>query len=169
VPDITPLLRKSLQALKERPTLLKYCLGEIATTRCKAVVRAFLAALTQGGPNGMPRPIEIHAHDPLRYTGDMLAWIHQAVASESELMHSLIEGVPSKETGKVHTSASNNNSISDDTAKNILEVMDTVFDGVCRPFKVLRTNVLLTCLGAANSSINYKTFHGHHLQIGKRT
>ena len=41
---------------------------------------------------GMPRPIEMHAHDPMRYVGDMLAWIHQAVASESELMHNVIEG-----------------------------------------------------------------------------
>ncbi len=25
----------------------------------------------------MPRPIEIHAHDPQRYINDMLAWVHQ--------------------------------------------------------------------------------------------
>lgn len=25
----------------------------------------------------MPRPIEVHAHDPLRYVGDMLGWLHQ--------------------------------------------------------------------------------------------
>lgn len=25
----------------------------------------------------MPRPIEMHAHDPRRYVGDMLAWVHQ--------------------------------------------------------------------------------------------
>ena len=41
---------------------------------------------------GMPKPIEIHAHDPLRYVGDMLAWIHQALASESESIHGLVEG-----------------------------------------------------------------------------
>lgn len=31
------------------------------------IVKAFITALTIGGPNGMPRPIELHAHDPLRY------------------------------------------------------------------------------------------------------
>ena len=38
----------------------------------------------------MPRPIEVHAHDPRRYIGDMAAWIHQSLASEDELLHSLI-------------------------------------------------------------------------------
>ena len=37
----------------------------------------FIQALTRGGPGGMPRPIEMHAHDPRRYLGDMLAWVHQ--------------------------------------------------------------------------------------------
>jgi conserved oligomeric Golgi complex subunit 6 len=48
-----------------------------------------IAALTRGGPGGMPRPIEMHAHDPRRYIGDMLAWTHQALAGERELFTSL--------------------------------------------------------------------------------
>jgi hypothetical protein len=35
------------------------------------------------------RPIEVHAHDPLRYLGDMLAWIHQAIATEREIANGL--------------------------------------------------------------------------------
>lgn len=42
------------------------------------------------GPGGTPRPIELHSHDPLRYTGDMLAWIHQAAASEKEYLQTLL-------------------------------------------------------------------------------
>lgn len=38
----------------------------------------FIGALTRGGAGGMPRPIEMHAHDPRRFIGDMLAWVHQA-------------------------------------------------------------------------------------------
>lgn len=38
----------------------------------------FIGALTRGGPGGMPRPIEMHAHDPRRFVSDMLAWVHQA-------------------------------------------------------------------------------------------
>lgn len=43
------------------------------------------------GPGGTPRPIELHSHDPLRYVGDMLAWLHQATASEKEHLQSLLK------------------------------------------------------------------------------
>ena len=119
----------------------------------------------------MPRPIEIHAHDPLRYVGDMLAWIHQSVASESELLHNLIEGekflrnsqitekiiiigVPSKETGKKNRPKDNkeggmyNESSKKFRNKNFIvtseslqKVMDTIFEGVCRPFKVTMLSI----------------------------
>lgn len=45
--------------------------------RHHALFRRFISALTRGGPGGLPRPIEVHAHDPLRYVGDMLGWLHQ--------------------------------------------------------------------------------------------
>ncbi|KAF5335710.1 hypothetical protein D9611_009742 [Ephemerocybe angulata] len=38
------------------------------------------------GPGGLPRPIELHAHDPIRYVGDMLAWVHQSIAAEREIL-----------------------------------------------------------------------------------
>lgn len=43
------------------------------------------------GPGGTPRPIELHSHDPMRYVGDMLAWLHQASASEKEYVNSLLK------------------------------------------------------------------------------
>ena len=42
-----------------------------------------------GGPGGAPRPIELQAHDPLRYVGDMLAWVHQALPAEREAAQAL--------------------------------------------------------------------------------
>lgn len=50
---------------------------QVANMRHNALFRRFISALTRGGPGGMPRPIEVHAHDPLRYVGDMLGWLHQ--------------------------------------------------------------------------------------------
>lgn len=47
--------------------------------RHHALFRRFISALTRGGPGGLPRPIEVHAHDPLRYVGDMLGWLHQVI------------------------------------------------------------------------------------------
>ena len=44
------------------------------------MLRRFIGALTRGGAGGMPRPIEMHAHDPRRFISDMLAWVHQVGA-----------------------------------------------------------------------------------------
>lgn len=84
-------------------------MDEYATARRGAVVRGFIDALTRGRPvpgtppnfpmtespdlnrpHGGPRPIELHAHDPQRYIGDMLAWLHQASASEKETLSQLL-------------------------------------------------------------------------------
>eukprot|EP00232_Nephroselmis_pyriformis_P023605 CAMPEP_0182872834 /NCGR_PEP_ID=MMETSP0034_2-20130328/11959_1 /TAXON_ID=156128 /ORGANISM="Nephroselmis pyriformis, Strain CCMP717" /LENGTH=312 /DNA_ID=CAMNT_0025005447 /DNA_START=10 /DNA_END=945 /DNA_ORIENTATION=+ len=84
-PEVGEQLQQAARALRERPVLFKYCAEEVANTRHNALFRRFIAALTRGGPGGMPRPIEMHAHDPRRYVGDMAAWLHQALASEKEL------------------------------------------------------------------------------------
>jgi conserved oligomeric Golgi complex subunit 6 len=61
----------------------------LSETRQATVLSTFITALTRGGPSGYPRPIELHAHDPLRYVGDMLAWVHQSIAVEREFLESL--------------------------------------------------------------------------------
>ncbi|EEH22304.2 hypothetical protein PABG_04515 [Paracoccidioides brasiliensis Pb03] len=38
------------------------------------------------------KPIEFSAHDPLRYVGDMLAWVHSAAVSEREALEALFIG-----------------------------------------------------------------------------
>jgi predicted MPP superfamily phosphohydrolase len=45
------------------------------------------AALTTG--QGMTKPIEFHAHDLIRYAGDILSWIHQACIAERDLLELL--------------------------------------------------------------------------------
>lgn len=61
-----------------------------STFRRSLLVKSFLDALTVGGPGGTPRPIELHAHEPPRYIGDMLAWLHQAIPSEKENINTLM-------------------------------------------------------------------------------
>ena len=55
-------------------------------------MRNFIDTLTSGGGEGIGnlRPIEMHAHDPPRYVGGMLAWLHQAVPSEKEALEILL-------------------------------------------------------------------------------
>ncbi|KAJ2809422.1 Golgi transport complex subunit 6 [Coemansia guatemalensis] len=87
-------LSRALRRLQPHQALFDAAMAELGRTRAEAVARAFLDALVRGGPRGIPRPIEAHAADPLRYVGDILAWVHQACASERELLESLL-----KETG----------------------------------------------------------------------
>lgn len=101
------------------------------------LVRRFIVALTRGGPNGIPRPIELHAHDPVRYCGDMLAWVHQAIATESEFFRVLFDGdgdfvpeatpVPEVPSEGGDTSA---------PAPAPVSMVGKAFEGVARPLQV---------------------------------
>lgn len=78
-----------MNAFRVRPILFDACLDEITTCRLSALSKSFYNALNVGGPHGVPKPIEFHAHDPQRYIGDVLAWIHQTCVSEREM----VEGI----------------------------------------------------------------------------
>ncbi|KAM8903272.1 conserved oligomeric Golgi complex subunit 6 [Spinachia spinachia] len=129
--DICPVLAQAMEALQDRPVLYKYTLDEFGTARRCAVVRGFIDALTRGGLGGTPRPIEMHSHDPMRYVGDMLAWLHQATASEKEHLQALLKQVtlPAVE-------------------ENLQEVVGHITEGVCRPLKVRIEQVIVAEPGA---------------------
>lgn len=153
-PEVSDLLRNAVRCLKERPVLFKYCAEEIANMRHNALFRRFISALTRGGPGGLPRPIEVHAHDPLRYVGDMLGWLHQALASERELALALLEPDATADTGSTQHQFSRN--LEGDSGKkdsDLTFVLDRIFEGVCRPFKVRVEQVLQS---QPNLIISYK-------------
>ncbi|XP_038982843.1 conserved oligomeric Golgi complex subunit 6 [Phoenix dactylifera] len=142
-PEVSDLLKTAVRSLKERPVLFKYCAEEVANMRHHALFRRFISALTRGGPGGLPRPIEVHAHDPLRYVGDMLGWLHQALASERELVLALLEPDAVTDTGPTARRFSKNaESDSTKTEHDITFILDRIFEGACRPFKVRVEQVL---------------------------
>ncbi|XP_064638798.1 conserved oligomeric Golgi complex subunit 6-like [Lineus longissimus] len=128
-PDVNALLCQAMEGLQDRPVLFRYSLDEFGTARRTAIVRGFIDALTRGGPGGTPRPIELHSHDPLRYIGDMLAWLHQATASEKEHLQTLLKSC--------------GNSNKHDVPDLIHDVLGHITEGVCRPFKVRVEQVLV--------------------------
>lgn len=80
------MLIQVLSCLRQRQTYLEHCCEEIIIHRRVSLVSSFLSALTsEEGEFGNSRPIEIYAHDPVRYISDMLAWLHQTIASEKDL------------------------------------------------------------------------------------
>lgn len=99
--NVSPTLQKALQLLKSnRSDLFDDTLNVLSQTRSAAISNMFIEALTRGtdtygsgkskeAHSASARPIELHAHDPIRYVGDILAWVHQAMASEREFLESL--------------------------------------------------------------------------------
>lgn len=80
------LIQQAIKYISERPVMFKHCLDEYGTVRRSVIVRNLIDALTRGGPGGNPPPIDLNSNDPVRYVGDILAWVHQAKATEKEYL-----------------------------------------------------------------------------------
>lgn len=131
--DNGPQLAQALHHLQEREVLFQYVLEEYTSSRRAALVRSFLEALTVGGPGGTPRPIEMHAHEPTRYVGDMLAWLHQACPGEAENIAQLL-----RLCDKLPTSVENVAS----------KILCGTTEGVTRPLKQRVEQILVSESGA---------------------
>lgn len=86
-PHISGSIRRALRVLSERPTLFQNCLDFFAEARQSTLAEAFHAALM--GSGGATKAIEFSTHEPLRYIGDMLAWVHSTAVSEKEALEGL--------------------------------------------------------------------------------
>ena len=126
--DLLPLALGQLQ--KARPNLVQDVLDEYCQARKNYVTRSFLDALTLGGPGGTPKPIELHAHDPQRYVGDMLAHLHQATPMEKENIYALL-----KQCGPVGDK---------DKSQTCEESLAIITEGSCRPLRSRVEQILLS-------------------------
>ncbi|KAF3389374.1 Conserved oligomeric Golgi complex subunit 6 [Penicillium rolfsii] len=97
-PRISSSIRRALRVLAEKPSLFHSCLDFFAEARDYVLSDSFHYALTDaisgatgaGATNDRSvKPIEFSAHDPLRYVGDMLAWVHSTTVSEREALEAL--------------------------------------------------------------------------------
>jgi len=86
----TTLIRKAFMTLKAAPAYYDHCRERLVENRRAALVQEFSTALVEGTVGA--QPIELHAHDSVRYVGDMLAWVHQAVANEKDMYVSILDG-----------------------------------------------------------------------------
>ncbi|VDM60134.1 unnamed protein product [Angiostrongylus costaricensis] len=93
--------------------------GECRTLSADYVeMKAVLYALTKGTySNG--KPIELMSHDPLRYIGDMLAWIYESIESERELIQMLFKDCSPQVT-----------------RDNSIGLLSKISSALCRPFKM---------------------------------
>lgn len=178
--NVSPTLRYALELLKvNRSDLFEDTLNILSSTRSSAISSKFIEALTRGvdpvGGNkrsrnnsmaAAARPIELHAHDPIRYVGDILAWVHQAMASEREFLENLF-GM--KETGRIVGSARpplpRTSSLPSTPALNQLPsdeerlraLLDKNLEGCGRPMKI-RIQQTIKSQSLISSITTYQTF-----------
>lgn len=87
-----PFVRQSLYTLRNVPAFHTHLLELIASSRRSEETRRFLLALTSGY-GGFP-PIEMRAHDPVVYVGDMLAFCFRAFSVEADVAAGLLSYQP---------------------------------------------------------------------------
>jgi hypothetical protein len=124
----------AFEVLKQRPAYMNSCLGELANQRKDALVRQFSIALTsEFGHFGSARPIEMSAHDPHRFISDMLAWMHQSLATECELLKSLLKFKSFKPLAEPESKDSESNNVYQVAIHTHLE---KAFEGLLRPLQI---------------------------------
>uniref|UniRef100_A0AC34FGC6 Conserved oligomeric Golgi complex subunit 6 n=1 Tax=Panagrolaimus sp. ES5 TaxID=591445 RepID=A0AC34FGC6_9BILA len=124
--ELKPLLYQSFEALQCKEELFTAALDEYSNARRGYTVHAFIDALTKGNKSGTQRPIEQFSNESLRYINDMLAWIHQELEVERELLGTLLKNCKPE---SVHS-----------LTKKILA---TISEGLCQPLR-LRVEQSLT-------------------------
>lgn len=77
------LLRKALTVLFGKRDLYEKTLDHVSDSRRRVVVADFDQARTRGR-------LEANSQDCVRFLGDMLAWLHQAIASEREVLEMIL-------------------------------------------------------------------------------
>jgi hypothetical protein len=152
-PHISGGIRRGLRVLSERPTLFQKCLDFFAESRQKTLSEGFQDALTGGaGGVGLGKAIEFSTHEPLRYVGDMLAWVHSASVSEKEALEGLFVGDEQElarglSEGRVSEPWARLNRGRQDSSASEGEEGDEeeVFDGRKALSELISRNLLLVC------------------------
>ncbi|KAF2230396.1 oligomeric complex COG6 [Viridothelium virens] len=145
-PQISSSLRRALRVLAERPSLFENCLDSFADARENSLSDAFYSAITgySSDPDfkAMTKPIELFAHEPLRYVGDMLAWAHSATVSEREALEVLFISQGDEITKGIQTgiesepwSHENDEEAIFDGRKALNQIVNRAFSGVARQIR----------------------------------
>jgi hypothetical protein len=128
-PDVSDFLVQALACLRAHPGPWEKAMQEIARVRRTTVVRRFLnltssSALASAATSSVGSSRNLRraaAVDVLRLAGDLCAWLHQAVAEDTDMLTPLFDtrGGP----GASDSSA---------TMLSKVDVLDQIFEGVCR-------------------------------------
>lgn len=88
-------LQTAVAYLREVPTYYAQCQDLVVSSRRSLIVRKFVLAMGQDLENrtrNTPRNTSAPISDAVRHISNMLAWVHQAVASEEEFLSAVFFG-----------------------------------------------------------------------------
>eukprot|EP00584_Thalassiosira_punctigera_P001332 CAMPEP_0172527940 /NCGR_PEP_ID=MMETSP1067-20121228/2473_1 /TAXON_ID=265564 ORGANISM="Thalassiosira punctigera, Strain Tpunct2005C2" /NCGR_SAMPLE_ID=MMETSP1067 /ASSEMBLY_ACC=CAM_ASM_000444 /LENGTH=900 /DNA_ID=CAMNT_0013311771 /DNA_START=50 /DNA_END=2752 /DNA_ORIENTATION=+ len=186
-----PVVRRCLHVLRHSRPHRLHALELIAAGRRTEVTRRFLLALTSG--YGGMAPLEMKAHDPVGYVGDMLAFAFRAFRVEGELVKSLFswrdgegedeeqeeEGDRGNDDGsfKKVTSEEEKLDIDDDAYKygdeqgenkpiNVTEMLAQSMGGLARPLRTRISQVVSSLASQGGDGLGGGDGHRGDLAMG---
>ncbi|KAA8898822.1 oligomeric Golgi complex subunit 6 [Sphaerosporella brunnea] len=174
-PQVNSGIRRALRVLAERPALFQNCLDFFSEARQKILLDSFYTAMT-GSTHGTAvdyqidhatKPIEVYAHDPLRYIGDMLAWLHSTAVGEQEALEVLFITPESSEGSTQKASILSgieeglksspwvDPDVEDtwDPRRGLMQLVDKNLETVCKP---LRARIEQAIASQDSSTLTYK-------------
>lgn len=127
------VLKRVLALLVERPVYFNHCIRDLARVRQQALVQRFFEALSHGDAAGS-RPIELQACEPVRYVGDMLAWIHENAAAEREAIAALMGKAPGAPGAAAAAAGAAGAPESGTALVSFHDILDFALEGLVTPF-----------------------------------
>jgi hypothetical protein len=137
-----PVIRRGLRVLRHSPAHYVHALELIASSRRTEVTRRFLLALTSG--YGGMAPLEMKAHDPVGYVGDMLAFAFRAFRVEGELVKTLF--LRERESGDLEEKEQDEGyeDTADSRPMSASELLAQSMGGLSRPLKTRLSQVIMS-------------------------
>ena len=127
-------LSQSLLVLSERPTQFEVALKSLSESRQRSLSSQFVNALTTDTAH--EKAIDFYAFEPLRYVGDILAWIHSEIINERETVSTLFKDEEKPTTEEIMWTLDPNETID--------SLVDTITGGLVKPFKSRIEQVVAT-------------------------
>ena len=142
--------KRGLRILQDTPAYFEQCCVAVVNKQRADLRARFVRALVQG--DGKNPPMEIQAHDALRFVGDMLAWVHGTIASEIDHLWNLFNKkggksnlsnnrshenlAPDKSSVSSASSTPSTPRTSSASSARVEHMVPTAFDDMIRPLKV---------------------------------
>lgn len=112
--------------------------GKLIESRSKAIVDEFIYQSSNSDPSDNARPIVLSAHDPVRYIGDLLAFVHSVIVNEVEFVSTLFKIGEDTDSNFERTEFERNLiqlENSQDVNRSIDSTIDQIVGALSRPLK----------------------------------